>query len=439
MPKSKTHNKNEVNGNAVYLIFTTFKGLVVCMTYQQTLDYIHSLGNFSMPAGLERIKAVLQKLNNPQNSLKAIHIAGTNGKGSVSAMLSSVFRKAGFKTGLFISPFIIDFRERIQINGEFVSEADLSCFAERVKATGVKLTEFEFITATAFLYFAERNVDILICETGLGGRFDATNTLENKLAAVITKIGLDHTAVLGDTIEKIAAEKCGILRDCPTITNPYQQKSAMNIIKQSANELFVPNVQNLKVLKGEENSNTFIYNNEKYSLSLYGDYQIENALTVIETVKNCAFAIPYNIIYEGLRETFFPARMEIISRKPLVVLDGAHNPDGALALSQELKKYDGEVTAIIGMMRDKDYKDFLKTTLCHCKNAVAVEVIGMPRTLSLEELCSAASEHCCCFTAEDYFSAIKLAAYLTENKPIFVFGSLYLASAVRGILKEFFK
>ena len=167
------------------------------MNYNDTLNFIHSLGNFSLPAGLDRIKTVLDLLGNPQKQLKAIHIAGTNGKGSVSAMLANIFKTAGYKTGLFISPYIIDFRERIQINGEYISESDLIEYAERVRKTEITLTEFEFITAIAFLYFKEQNIDILICETGLGGRLDATNSLENKIACVLTKIGLDHTAILG--------------------------------------------------------------------------------------------------------------------------------------------------------------------------------------------------------------------------------------------------
>ena len=408
------------------------------MNYTETLDFIHSLGNFSMPATLERIKAVLEKLGNPQRKLKAVHIAGTNGKGSVSAMLSSVFKEAGYKTGLFISPYIIDFRERIQINGEFISEADLVSFAQRVISAGVKLTEFEFITALAFSFFAERNIDVLICETGLGGRLDATNTLENKIACVITKIGLDHTAVLGDTIEKIAEEKCGILRNSPVITTHEQNKDALSVIKKHTNKLTIPNLKELQILNSS-NENTFIYKGEKFTLGLLGDFQIENALTVIETVNSSGYDIPYNIIYKGLINTIFPARMEIISRNPLVVLDGAHNPDGAVVLANELKKHSGKVTAIIGMMRDKDCEEFLKTTLCYCKNAVAVEVRGMPRSLKADELKEKALNYCDCVLAESYDSAIKIAEYTAEEEPIFVFGSLYLASSIRPFLKEYFK
>ncbi|MBR2039894.1 MAG: bifunctional folylpolyglutamate synthase/dihydrofolate synthase, partial [Clostridia bacterium] len=274
------------------------------MNYCETLEYIHSLGNFGLPAGLDRIKNVLSKLGNPQNEFKSIHIAGTNGKGSVTAFVSNVFKEAGYKTGTFISPYIIDFRERIQINGEYISEADLTRYAQSVKQTGVELTEFEFITALAFLYFKEQKIDVLVCETGLGGRFDATNALENKAVAVITKIGMDHTAVLGDTIEKIAEEKCGILRSCPTVTTPFQDNRALEVIKSKSQNLIIPDISKLD---GE--GNTYIYKGEKFEISLLGDFQTENSLVAVETVKNSGFDISQDIIYKGLKNTFFPARL----------------------------------------------------------------------------------------------------------------------------------
>ena len=189
------------------------------MNYDETLSYIHSLGKFRLPASLDRITAVIKMLFDPQNAFKSIHIAGTNGKGSTASMLSNIYIKEGYRVGLFISPFIISFNERIQINGQFISDADLAFYAEKVKACGVELNEFEFITAVCFLYFKDKKVDVAVIETGLGGRLDATNALQNVAASVITKIGLDHTAVLGETIEKITAEKCGIIKkNAPVIT-----------------------------------------------------------------------------------------------------------------------------------------------------------------------------------------------------------------------------
>lgn len=405
------------------------------MTYNETLNYIHSLGNFGLSPGLERIKTVLEKLGNPQNDLKAIHIAGTNGKGSVSAMLASVFKTAGFNTGLFISPYIIDFRERIQINGEYISENDLCLFAERVKDTGVRLIEFEFITALAFLYFKSKNIDILICETGLGGRLDATNTLDNLVCAVITKIGLDHTAILGETIEKIAEEKCGILRNCPTITTFNQNKAALDVIKLHSDKLTVPDTDNCEIIKSDITGNTFIYKGEKFETTLSGEYQIENAITVIETVNKSGYYIPYNILYEGIKNTSFPARLEVVSKNPLIVIDGAHNPDGAEVLKKELQKYGGKATAIIGVMRDKNYKEVLSATLPYCKNAVAVKVENLPRSLPALELKKVAEEFCYTTLADNYTEALKIAKELSDENPIFIFGSLYLAADIRKILK----
>ena len=397
------------------------------MNYSETLNFIHSLGNFSLPAGLDRIKKVLEILGNPQNDFKSIHIAGTNGKGSVTTFLASIFKEAGYKTGSFISPYIIDFRERIQIGGEFISETDLVKYAQMVKDTGVALTEFEFITALAFLYFKEQKIDILVCETGLGGRLDATNTLENLAATVITKIGLDHTAVLGDTIEKIAEEKCGILRSCPAVTTPYQEIDALKVIKSKSQNLIIPDVSCLKV-----DGNTYIYKGEKFELSLLGDFQVENSLVAIETARNSGYDISYDTIYKGIKNAFFPARLEVISKAPLVLLDGAHNPDGAKVLAKELSKSKEKPIAIVGMMKDKNVKEVLETVLPYCEKAVCCSVPNNPRSMNGEELLNVASEFCPCVTAESLESAVEK----TKGENCVIFGSLYLASAIRPLLLE---
>lgn len=402
------------------------------MKYLEILNYIHSLGNFSLPPTLDRIKTVLKMLGNPQDRFKAVHIAGTNGKGSVSAMTSKVFESAGYKTALFISPFVVDFRERIQINGQFITEEELVFYAQRVIDTGVKLTEFEFITATAFLYFSDKQCEIAVIETGLGGRLDATNSLTNVISSVITKIGLDHTAVLGDTIEQITAEKCGIIKNAPVITSFNQAEKAMEILG-SYNPI-IPQKSQLEILKSDITGNTYIYKGVKYKTSLIGEHQIENSLIVIETVKNCGIDIADEIVQKSLCETYFPARLEVISQKPLVVLDGAHNPDGAKALTEFLKRYNGKVSAIIGMMKDKDVDTVLKTTLPYIYKAVAVRVENMPRSITATELCDKISKYTSCEVAESYDKALDI---LKNEEAIFVFGSLYLASQIREKLKNF--
>ena len=305
--------------------------------------------------------------------------------------------------------------------------------AEIVKDTNIELTEFEFITAIAFLYFSQENCDIAIIETGLGGRLDATNTLENVIANVITKIGLDHTAVLGDTIEKIAYEKCGIIKNCPVITSYNQCKEAFSVLQE--HNPIVPEKKQLEILKSDMDGNTYIYKGKKYNTSLVGSYQIENSLIVIETIENCGIDIPYNIISEALNETYFPARMEVISKEPLIILDGAHNPDGAKALAENIKKFNGNITALVGMMRDKDCEEVLKTVLPYCKNAVAVDVENMLRSLNSGELKKLAEKYCTCVVAQNYDKAIELIA---KENAVIIFGSLYLASAIRNKLKKFF-
>lgn len=404
------------------------------MNYKETLSYIHSLGNFSMPAGLCRIKSVLEKLSNPQEKFPAIHIAGTNGKGSTAAMISEVFRTAGYKTAFFTSPYIIDFRERIQINGEYIGQNDLSRLALSVKETGVALTEFEFITAIAYLYFAEQKVDIAVIETGLGGRLDATNSLTNVLVSVITKIGLDHTGILGGTIEEITAEKCGIIKNSNVVTTLNQDKTALSVIKEYAKNPIIPELKELRVLKSDFSGNVFFYKGKKYETSLLGDYQIENALTVIETVAASGIDVSYNDVKEGIKNTCFPARMESF-KGGRIILDGAHNPDGAKALLREIEKLNEPLTAIIGMMRDKDFCEVLALTLPHFKNVITVKAAVGDRAMSAESLKLAAEKYNPSVTAADtYLQALKLAE--SYGNRLFIFGSLYLASAIRPLLEE---
>ncbi len=387
---------------------------------------------FSHTAGLGRISEALAKLGNPQNDFKAIHIAGTNGKGSVCAMLTAIFRAAGMRVGSFTSPYIVNFRERIQINGEYIPESDLIDLAQKVKDTNISLTEFEFITAVGFLWFSKQRIDIAVVETGLGGRLDATNTLASPLVSVITKIGLDHTAILGDTIEQIAAEKCGIIKRGSVVTVNTQPAEALKVIKQHASELIVP--ESATVISADALGNRFLYKGQEYETTLGGSFQIENALAAIEAVKHCRLDIPQSAVLKGLKNAFIPARAEVVSSEPLIVLDGAHNPDGAKVLQEIMSDYNN-ITAIIGVMQDKNYEQLLYETLPLCRNVVCVRVSGNPRSLSAEALQGVAKNYCKnVFTAESYREAIDKARCAAGKNPIFIFGSLYLASAIRPLL-----
>ncbi len=389
---------------------------------------------FPHTAGLQRISEALNKLGNPQNDFKAVHIAGTNGKGSVCAMITAILRESGMRVGSFTSPYIVNFRERIQINGEYIPESDLVTLAQKVKNTSVPLTEFEFITALGFLWFSKQKIDIAVVETGLGGRLDATNTLPSPSVSVITKIGLDHTAVLGDTIELIAEEKCGIIKQGSVVTVNTQPQDALKVIKQHAPEVIVP--ESASVISSNIFGNRFIYKDQEYETTLAGCFQIENALAAIEAVKHCGLNIPQSAVLAGLRNAFIPARAEVVSYRPLIVLDGAHNPDGAEVI-RELMSAHTDITAIIGVMQDKNYEQLLYKTLPLCKNVVCVSVSGNPRSLSANELSRVAQMYCKnVFTVEGYSQAIDKARCLAGENSIFIFGSLYLASAIRPLLLE---
>lgn len=411
------------------------------MNYDEALNYIHSLQVFGSVPGLERITELLSKLGDPQKELKIVHVAGTNGKGSVCTMLSDIYIKAGLKTGLYTSPYVLDFRERIRLNGEYIPKSELCRLCETVKNTGVHVTEFEFITALAFLYYKEQNTDIVILEVGLGGRFDATNVIESPLCSVITRIDLDHTDYLGDTVQKIAAEKCGIIKPgCRSVSYPLQPEGAAETIRQHADELTVPDVSELRILSSDISGNRFIYKGVEYKTRLVGEHQIYNAVTAVETAKAVGLASEQDIAC-GIAEAFIPARVELVSSRPMVVLDGSHNPNGADALAGFMKKCDGRAVAVVGMMADKDCELFLKKIMPFCDFAVTVTVRENKRSLTAGELKMLADKYCDNVTAaESYDRAIELAAKMSGGtKPIFVCGSLYLACGIREKLINRFK
>jgi len=404
------------------------------MNYIESLEYLKGLPRFPTHAGLERIKELMSLLGNPQNDMKFIHVAGTNGKGSVCTITASILTSAGYKTGLYISPYIVCFRERIQIDGEYISEEDFTLFASRVKETGVEVTEFEFITAVAFLYYKYKGCDIVVLETGLGGRFDATNVCVSPLAAVITGIGLDHTAVLGDSISAIAGEKCGIIKQGSRVLTTYNQHpEALEVIKSQA-EVIIPDVNELKVLSSGLTGNAFIYKGIEYKTSLLGEYQIENALLAIETIKAIPVKVQPDHIIEGVAKAHFPARLELICEKPVVLLDGAHNPHGAAALAKVLREHKG-AAAIIGMMADKNCEEVLSKTLPYLSKVITVTVDN-PRALSATELVRIAIKYCPdVMAAKDTDEALALTRGESE---VFIFGSLYLASEIREKARKFY-
>lgn len=392
---------------------------------------------FSHKPSLERMHAVLERLGNPQRAFSVIHAAGTNGKGSVCVMTASVLTAAGFKTGLFVSPYIVNFRERIQIDGEYISEAELCRFAQSVKEANIPLTEFEFITALAFLHFSRQGCQLVVLETGLGGRLDATNACENDIVDIICSIGLDHTEILGSTISEIAAEKCGIIKCQRVVTAPFQDNTALSVIKKHCDNVIVPDTSRLNILASSISGSRFLYKNQEYFLTLAGKHQIYNALIVIEALSASGLSIPQRALKQGLLTAFIPARLEILSTDPLFLIDGAHNPHAAEVLYEFMREYSGSAVAVFSAMRDKDYPAVAKKLFPLCKSVVLTELSQLPRAESLSSLRQTAEKYCGnVMVAESPAAAVKAAMSISNGGPVFAFGSLYLAAEIRRLFKN---
>ena len=338
------------------------------MNITEALQYIDGTQWFGSKPGLERTEALLDKLGRPQDRLKYIHIAGTNGKGSCAAMLASILKAAGYRTGLYTSPYLFRFHERMQINGEPVSDEALADLVTRIRPLAEAMddhpTEFELITAAALLWFAEEHCDIVVLEVGLGGRLDATNVIAAPEAAVLMNIGLDHTAVLGDTLEQIAAEKAGILKPGCEAVAYQQQESVLEVFRQKAREVgaglhvadFSQLVPEFDSLEGQ----SFTYRGEPYALALLGDHQLRNAAVVLETVevlRRRGWRIPRDAVEHGLYATAWPARFEPVSEEPPFIVDGGHNPQCAESVRRNLLHYfpESRRVLLVGVLRDKDY------------------------------------------------------------------------------------
>ena len=338
--------------------------------YEKAIELITSREKFHICLGLERISKVLKFLDNPQNNLKIIHIAGTNGKGSVCAILSKILTCAGYKTGLYTSPHILEYTERIKINQTNITKQDFSDLIFEIhniaKENEIYLTEFELLTAAAYKYFSDKETDICIIETGLGGRLDATSAIEHNLLSIITSISLDHTDRLGNTIEKIAFEKAGIIKNNePVLINP--KNKGFETIKKIAEE------KNCKILtpKNEiqleffDNSNYVTYKNQKYEFNLLGLWQKENleiALHAVEYLNDTGYEIFDNAIKKALSTINWPCRMQYLKKINLLI-DGTHNPDGARVLRESLDFYFPEKKRvwIYGVLNTKDYKTVMQT------------------------------------------------------------------------------
>lgn len=419
------------------------------MNYTEAIEYIHTQKRFGPKPGLERISKLLSLLGNPQRHLRFVHVAGTNGKGSATVMTARVLEEAGYRTGIFISPFVLDFRERFQINGVMIPKNTLLRLVEQIKPVveemrqrGEVIAEFELVTALGMLYFYEERCDVVCLEVGIGGRFDATNVIGTPLAAIIAAISYDHTDILGGTLEQIAFEKAGVIKQgTDVVCYAEQPLEAVSVLMercaQTGSRLILPSMRAVRIDEMTPLGSLFSYGGENYRLKLAGKHQIINALSVIETIKilrGKGFLITQEHLTDGLAKADFPARFEVLSEHPLTILDGAHNPDGAKALATALSLIEGEKTAIIGMLKDKAYEALLSEIAPLCKKIIAVN-IHSPRALNSEILCETARRYCSdCISAADYCTALRLAKESADEKgAVIICGSLYLAAEIRNL------
>lgn len=422
------------------------------MNYNQALEYIHSVEWLGSRPGLSRTQELLYKLGNPEKGMKYIHVAGTNGKGSTCAMLDSILRKAGYKVGLYTSPYIVRFNERMCVNGEPISDTELAELVEVIKPIADSMqdkpTEFEIITALAFLYFKRSACDIVVLEVGMGGRLDSTNVIESPVVSVITGIALDHVSILGNTVAEIAAEKAGIIKKgCPVVYGG-RDNVACEVISKKADSLgceFVRTALDALAVKSVGVKGTaFDYNGlGDISLSLCGSYQPENAATVIETVgllnKN-GFSVSENALREGLASARWRARFELLGEGPYVVFDGSHNLQGVTAAAESVRAFFGEerVCVLMGVLADKEWKAMLDKILPFAKEMHCITP-NSPRALSSQALAAECNESGVSSVAYGTISEGVAAAYRSakaQNIPLVMLGSLYMYGDVVTALEN---
>ena len=427
------------------------------MNYQEALSYINDKDKFGSRLGLYSITRLMELLGNPQNELKFIHVSGTNGKGSTCAYLASCLKSAGYKVGLYTSPYLERFNERIQINGENIPDEDLALITEIVREKADLMvnqgmqhpTTFEIVTAIAFMFYYQKNVDYVILEVGLGGRFDSTNVIETSLASVISTIDYDHTEILGDSLDKIAYQKAGIIKNNGIVISYPQEEEALNVIidvaKDMNSELFLQSIDSIKIKSQTEFGSKFdfYYKDtalEDIEISMIGEYQVYNASLAIYTIlilkeKNL-INIADDQLYKGIKATKWKGRLEVLRRNPTFLIDGAHNIQGIKNLSNALKlfKYDKLILGV-SILKDKDHKKMVELLGPLADKAVVTEV-KMPRKLDAELLAKEFEEYVPeVYVEKEIKDAVLKTIGLANDNDLIVFGgSLYMIGEARTII-----
>ena len=421
------------------------------MNYTEALEYIHGVNWTFCKPGLDRIRELCEKLGNPQNKLKFVHVAGTNGKGSFCSMIESILRKAGYKTGLYTSPYIKEFNERMRVGGKNIENDVLADITTRVRPIADSMTdkptEFELITAVAFQYFYESGCDVVVLEAGMGGRLDSTNIIREPLLSVITGIALDHTDYLGDTVEKIAAEKAGIIKDQAPILYGGDDDAAREVIRNTANErgskFYDIDYDDIKKLKSDLAGSIFDYKTHSgVKIKLLGLYQPKNAAEVIEAVeilRSRGLNISESALLEGLANAEWIARFEILSKNPLIIFDGAHNPQGISSATRSIKHYfkDEKIYVLSGVLRDKDY-DFIAGELATVAERAFTMTPQSPRALKAEDYAKVLDSYGVASSAYDTIEGAMnaaISAAKANGKPLVCLGSLYTYADVIKYVK----
>ena len=429
----------------------------------QTLEFIEECNKLGSKPGLLSITELTRQLGNPQDSLKFIHIAGTNGKGSTLSFLSTTLTKAGYKVGRYLSPVIFEYRERFQINGKMISKKDLNIYMERIKEACEKMTaqgyahptSFEIETALSFLYFKEKNCDVVVLETGMGGLLDATNIITTTIISVITSISMDHMQFLGQSLKEIAGQKAGIIKENTDVITVSQDDTVMQVLRQVSKEkkaeLIVADKKDISHIHYGIYKQSFTYQKVSYEISLSGMYQIENAylsLRVLQRIREKHLLgitssnekLTDAVIGKGLFETQWKGRFTIIGKKPFFVVDGAHNEAASLQLTKSVDFYftNKRKIYIMGMFRDKECEKVVQNTVTEADQVITVTTPFNNRALPGYDLARIVKEYNPNVTVADSLEEAVEMSYLFADKDsvIIAFGSLSYLGALMTIVEN---